>query len=805
MRRTRYLLLLLAIYFVFIGGSSRYATLYQVRVLHHIVVTVVLSLWLIHRIRQKKGIPTTPLNTPLFALIGVWFISTLTSIDPRMAFENIWFPFTFIVIYFVIVNYMQRGRHKLIIESFLFVVVIVIFLTGLELASWYFGLGILPGTQVGWYEAGILIPPFFPKVSMAMGISTLVAGFTVPSFFITATWAFTVRRKSHQRILKIIGFFLFIVLILTFSRGGLLAFIGGLATFVIIRTIQHPSLTSRISPKLIGGIGGGIAIGLMLIFVALTLPFAIGRSDKGRLDMWESAVQITIDHPVTGVGPGIFGRAYRDYRDPLVARDKLASAHNVYLNTMSELGIIGVLVGGWLAYTLLKSSWHSWKNAKGRNQHRRIEGLFAGLVAFAIHSTVDAFTITPINFVFIIIVTYLVTGHRSILDPLPKRQLYPTYALLIIIVIFGVAFVQWDRAQGLFQSSFGESKQEALDLTRQAKNIDPYLNLYHLHEAYLLGKNARTDEEIEIAIEAYEEALKLEPTWDTGWTNLASLELQQGDINTALEYLQIASEIFPTNSANFAYARVADQYDASDDESIINAYRQSLQSVIYLPLAEVWWSTDLSTQATTSFIDNHGLEMRYRVYRVYQPEIIDTLVPTNPETASEWWIVGQVALMQKDLQTAESAFTTAIQLNPSNGDYYVSRAETRLNQSDLAEQDLQLAILWGTRYEYPNTVRALLADTKAESIQLKATALPTRTTTQEFAATLYSRPAVFDVYRGMRFPGLGESIIQPWYDVAESFFIEGNIDQAIRAYQFILENAPYESKAQIRLQELLTQ
>ncbi len=55
----------------------------------------------------------------------------------------------------------------------------------------------------------------------------------------------------------------------------------------------------------------------------------------------------------------------------------------------------------------------------------------------------------------------------------------------------------------------------------------------------------------------------------------------------------------------------------------------------------------------------------------------------------------------------------------------------------------------------------------------------------------------------MRFPGLGESILLPWYEVAESFVNEGNTEQAIRAYQFILENAPYESRAMIELQNLL--
>jgi O-antigen ligase len=802
MRRTRYLILFFAIYFIFIGGSGRYGTLYQVRALHHILVTGLLSLWLIQRVRSGKGIPRTPLNTPLFALIGVWIISAVASVDPRMAIEHIWFPFTFIILFFMIVDYFQRGRGKIIMESFFFVLAIVIFLTGLELTSWYFGLGILPNTSVSWFQVGVIIPPSLPKISLPMGISTLVAGFTVPTIFIAATWAVSVQHKSHKRILRIVTILLFVTLILTFSRGGLLALIGGLATFLGIRAIQHPAFTSRISPKAIGGIAVTLAIGVMALFVAITLPYAIGKSDEGRLDMWQSAVEMTIDHPITGVGTGLYGRAYRDYRNPLVGRDKLAAAHNLYLNISSELGLLGIIVGGWLAWIILQSSLQTWKNAKGHNQHLRVEGMFVALVALAIHSTVDVFTITSINIVFIIIVAYLITGQRSILDPLPTGQMPPAYILLTMTILFGGLHLQWDRAQGTFQSSFSKSPEEALDLTRQAQDIDPYLNLYQLHEAFLLGRIANDIESHTTAIQAYEKALKLEPTWDIGWINLAWLELQQNNADIALDYLQIAHDIYPLNSAIFAFAHTADTYDLREAEIIVDAYKLANQTTLYLPLAEIWWDTELATESTATYINARNIEYQYRVYRIYRPELAEALIPTNPQRDREWWVVGQEAIANDDLQSAEEAFTRAINLNPTRGDYYVSRAQSRLNQPKLAETDLQFATLHGTQFEYPDTIRALLAETEIEAIDIKANALPVYSVKQEFAGVLYTRPAVFDIPREMRFPGLGETILLPWYEVAESF-ITDDPEQAIRAYQFILENAPYESRAEEKLQNLM--
>lgn len=802
MRRSRYLLLLLAIYFAFIGGSSRYVTVYQIRVFHHIIVTLVLGLWLIFRIRRNKGLPTTALNIPLFAVMGVWFISAITSIDPRMAFEHIWFPVTHIILFFVVVDYFQRGRGKIIMEIFFFTVMIVIFLTGLELASWYFGLGLLPGTEVGWNDVSILIPPYLPKVSMALGISTLVAGFTTPALFVTATWAYTARHKVHRRILWVITFLLLITLILTFSRGGLLAFLGGLAVFIIIRAIQHPALTSRLSSKWIGGIGGSIAMAALIGFVAITLPFGIGVSDKGRVDMWQSAVKITLDHPLTGVGPGLFGRAHRDYRDPLVSRDKLASAHNAYLNLSSETGLLGILVGAWLGYTLIKASWQTWKQAKGRNQHLRVEGLFAALSVLAVHSTIDVFTITPINLVIIVIVAYLVTGHRSILDPLPDGQTKPAYALIAIVLLYGGILINWDRAQGLFQASFGQPYAEALELTQEAQTIDPYLNLYRLHEAFLLGNRANDPESIDNAINAYETILELEPTWTIGWINLAALELERGNELQPLEYLAIANDINPISSASFAYARLAEEMSVPIEATIILAYRHAITANQNALLSSAWWDTPLATKASLALLSSQPVDWRYRIFQHFQPELAKELIPQNPQTDIEWWVVGEHALNNNELQQAETAFTNAIELNPINGDYYVSRAKARLDQPELAQRDLDLAQVYGTRFEYPKAIMAQFAATVEEANQLRATALPLRIQSQEFAAVMFARPAIFDIPREMRLPGLGTTELEPWYVVAESFESEGDIEAAIRAYDFILDHAPYEIRAAEKLSEL---
>lgn len=58
----------------------------------------------------------------------------------------------------------------------------------------------------------------------------------------------------------------------------------------------------------------------------------------------------------------------------------------------------------------------------------------------------------------------------------------------------------------------------------------------------------------ENAIRTYQQALALEPTWDTGWINLAVLQLRRGNNEIALDYLDKARQI---NSHNFDALQIA--------------------------------------------------------------------------------------------------------------------------------------------------------------------------------------------------------------------------------------------------------
>jgi len=198
-------------------------------------------------------------------------------------------------------------------------------------------------------------------------------------------------------------------------------------------------------------------------------------------------------------------------------------------------------------------------------------------------------------------------------------------------------------------------------------------------------------------------------------------------------------------------------------------------------------------------------DSQYRIFSVHDPARARTLVSSAPVTAAEWWIAGEYALtVEHRPEAASSAFSKAIASEPTNGDYYASRARAEAAiDPNAASRDLNIAQLLGVLYEYPNAVRAQLSSTSAEREMFLANALPPRLVLQEFAAVMYGRSvALFDVFPEMQRIGPGRDAMQPWYEIAGALIEVDDLEGARRVYRAILDYAPDEVEARELLNSL---
>lgn len=189
-----------------------------------------------------------------------------------------------------------------------------------------------------------------------------------------------------------------LVVVLSGSRGGGVALAGGLLVVGLLRR--------RIGLWL-GAAGVGAAL-LAPIAAPSTVDhlyarYARAETDRlsGRMDIWRVALAMVEDKPLTGTAIGGFKDAFYHYMltapiDPYFARIHSRgnrAAHNIYLGTLAELGLVGfaLLVLALLAHA--RALWRARARARrlGDEASARLAvgllGVFVSLVLFG--STLD--------------------------------------------------------------------------------------------------------------------------------------------------------------------------------------------------------------------------------------------------------------------------------------------------------------------------------------------------------------------------------------------------------------------------------
>ncbi len=118
-------------------------------------------------------------------------------------------------------------------------------------------------------------------------------------------------------------------------------------------------------------------------------------SIQGRLNFWRAGLEIFLDHPLFGTGAGTFGSVHPAYQRDVryYARDP----HSLYIQTMTEMGIAGLVP----LVALLASIGMIWRRtlqtARGKDEFPLIAGIGLGLVAFFLHSAFDMDWMFPAN------------------------------------------------------------------------------------------------------------------------------------------------------------------------------------------------------------------------------------------------------------------------------------------------------------------------------------------------------------------------------------------------------------------------
>lgn len=242
-------------------------------------------------------------------------------------------------------------------------------------------------------------------------------------------------------------------------------------------------------------------------------------SGNGRWQQWGAAVDAMESAPITGIGAGTF--EYWWARNGTIF-GYTRYAHSLYLETLGELGIVGLLVlVGWLA---LIGALAARRTLEHFDEQRALLGAaLAGLAAFAVAMAADwAWQVPAVVVAFLLVAAAAIRSGAAAETAISETAAHPPRAGIPVRVAItagslAVACLLATNLAGnvLLDRSQDEAAEDNLDaalsFAEEAERFQPYATSPHLQQALVLQLLDRLDEAAAEATIAFER----EPTnWE---------------------------------------------------------------------------------------------------------------------------------------------------------------------------------------------------------------------------------------------------------------------------------------------------
>lgn len=274
----------------------------------------------------------------------------------------------------------------------------------------------------GIYEASMPFGSFvnrhnfaaFMEMSMALPLGLLFVGAVAKD-----------KRLLYITAVGLMG----VSLLLSQSRGGLVAFLAQVIFLVILTT--GTANKSRLGIRL--------ALAALLLIAVVAGAFYVGGDTSlnrvaetakssdlttGRSQIWHVTLSVIGANMPFGAGLGAFGVAYTPF-DTMSGLERVEQAHNDYLQVLADAGIVGLIIGLFFLFRLYVLG----RAAVGiKNSYRRgiALGALSGIFAILVHSIFDfVLHTTAVSVLFLMLIAMLSASRHSYeddIEDLPREQ-----------------------------------------------------------------------------------------------------------------------------------------------------------------------------------------------------------------------------------------------------------------------------------------------------------------------------------------------------------------------------------------------
>gem|GEM_PF-1457458 len=631
-------------YLLMFGGTSEGMVTPEIRIVSLGIATLAFGGWVAVAWHNPEWRPRSALLPVMVAALVVMGVSAALSRSPRVGAESVAQAVILGGGYLLLVEILRRPslRSRVLFVASAVGIIISIGYLAEVLSEW----------DLFWTLAGPASTPplrpdyaslFYgnpsPMLAMAVLLGAVLVG-SVPS------------SRRGAAVAAVGALVALIAALLTGTRAGWLGVVGGLTVVVLLAVsrpssrralkaaahavLRSPFLSTTVGISLLAGVAAGIAL----------VPGLLRRLESGgeevRSSFYAASIRMFESSPLMGVGAGMwpFERASRTTAQE--ADFAVAAAHNLYLQTVAEMGTPAIVVGIAGALTI---GWMIRDGLRDESPIRRRWALIASFSAvyFAVHSLLDFLVNTP-STLLAVAVPLAVLDASAIRLPwrLPlaltrtRRAWFPVAAAILGAAI---GFAWWTTpattlaAASARLGNLGEWVM-ADQLARQAREVDPARPEYQLLEGLTAAHNG-DDARALADLSAFAEFS------DTpeAWIDVAALKIRAGDLAGARKTLANASRLGLQHPA-LAVA-ISDLALRAGDSATALAAASAAVAVTPSLIADPWWS---------------GTEARATAYADLRVRSLELASPD-----ARW----EIELMSGGLQDSTSAAQSASDPSPA--------------------------------------------------------------------------------------------------------------------------------------------
>ncbi len=532
---------------VLVAGGSGPLELHRIRLTYDLMAALALIPWLILAVFRPGWRPSSRLAPAIVACLAVFTVSTVTSREPRLSVEMLGYAILLAELYLLLVALLRRPPLRLHLERMALVMCVLVCVLYLIQAfqAWF----------VWWDAVGrIAIPPLRPGyLGLSLGapipLATLVL--LLGTFGLATS---QLRGRTGRAAIVVVLILVAATVLVTASRGAWLGTAAGLAvTFAAVaaRPEARESALRRLRSR---WTAVAVLVGILMLVAGGRLAALSGRltlEDPGyRAGFADASLRMFGASPLSGSGPGTWQVLRAANADPTAPDLYIPHAHNLYLQTLAEFGLVGVVAGvvfvgavGLLIARAVRSD-HDMRQRVG------YAALF-GVVLLAVQQVGDLLVNVPaLLFAMALPVAWLDAAAQPRLADLNENGrdhvrrpmgLLPMAAAVVTCAIFlGLARIEaiTDSADRGVSAANDGRWAEATIAFGQAVAADPAMSVYQ----FQLGVSAANVGDLRTA----ESALATSAAADDytyAWLNLAAVRWQRGDLSGARDALARAERL----------------------------------------------------------------------------------------------------------------------------------------------------------------------------------------------------------------------------------------------------------------------